>query len=41
LTTSIIAGRLDPDLWLALAVLDRAFGADQITVLRIVPRGHP
>jgi hypothetical protein len=29
---------LDPDLWVALAVLDRAFGADQVTVLSVAPR---
>lgn len=28
----------DPDLWMALAILDRVFGADQVTVLSVVPR---
>jgi hypothetical protein len=29
---------LDPDLWAALAVLDRTFGADQVAVLSVAPR---
>lgn len=29
---------LDPDLWLALAALDRVLGADQVTVLRVFGR---
>jgi hypothetical protein len=45
-TTTSITGRgdvanLDPDLWVALAVLDRVFGTDQVTVLTVlsvVPR---
>jgi hypothetical protein len=37
-TTQSVARDLDPDLWAALAVLDRTFGADQVDVLRVIPR---
>jgi hypothetical protein len=32
---------LDPDLWVALAVLDRVFGADQVAVTDVIPRSRP
>jgi hypothetical protein len=31
---------LDPDLWVALAALDRTFGADQVALVRVVPRSR-
>jgi len=35
-----VATRLGPDLWAVLAVLDRAFGTDQVTLVRVTPRLH-
>jgi hypothetical protein len=29
---------LDPDLWIVLAVLDRTFGTDQVSVVAVAPR---
>jgi hypothetical protein len=30
----------DPDLWVVLVVLDRAFGANQVTVVNVTPRNR-
>jgi hypothetical protein len=37
-TTQSLARDLDPDLWAALAVLDRILGTDQVTVVDVIPR---